>query len=178
MVGNGFESRIVLLPKSTSITGQTSKKNKPIHCTKNHIFFFQMFWKHGLSKKIALEYDLSCIIRKDGFFPRKYDLILRYKRKDDLSQKIAVNMIFFRCSRKMVFPGNSRPNTTFFVISGKMVFIFSRNMIFFGRKMKEDDFYHKARGNIVFSVYMRTGTSTALGPQQKKKRYPCPKKYT
>ena len=86
-------------------------------------------------------------------------------------------MIFFRCSRKMVFPGNSRPNTTFFVISGKMVFIFSRNMIFFGRKMKEDDFYQKARGNIVFSVYMRTGTSTALGPQQKKKKkIPLPEK--
>ena len=58
-----------------------------------------------------------------------------------------------------------------------MVFIFSRNMIFFGRKMKEDDFYQKARGNIVFSVYMRTGTSTALGPQQKKKKkIPLPEK--
>ena len=32
-------------------------------CTKNHIFYFQKFWKDGLSKKIALEYDLSCIIR-------------------------------------------------------------------------------------------------------------------
>ena len=24
-----------------------------------------MFWKNGLSEKVALEYDLSCIIRKD-----------------------------------------------------------------------------------------------------------------
>ena len=64
---------------------------------------------------------------------------------------------------------------TFFVISGKMVFIFSRNMIFFGRKMKEDDFYQKTRGNMVFSVYMRRSTSTALGPQQKKK-IPFPEK--
>ena len=31
----------------------------------------------GLSKKIALEYDLSCIISKDDIsFSRKYDLIL------------------------------------------------------------------------------------------------------
>ena len=51
-----------------------------------------------------------------------------------------------------------------------MVFIFSRNMIFFGRKMKEDDFYQKTRGNMVFSVYMRRSTSTALGPQQRKKK--------
>ena len=26
----------------------------------------QMFWKNGLSKKIALEYNFSCIIRKDN----------------------------------------------------------------------------------------------------------------
>ena len=36
-----------------------------------------MFCKDGLSKKIALEYDLSCIIRKDDVsFSQKYDLIL------------------------------------------------------------------------------------------------------
>ena len=32
---------------------------------KTIFFLFQMFWKNGLSKKVALEYDLSCIIRKD-----------------------------------------------------------------------------------------------------------------
>ena len=48
-----------------------------LHCTKNHIFFFQMFRKDGSSKKIALEYDLFCIIKKDDIsFSRKYDLIL------------------------------------------------------------------------------------------------------
>ena len=50
---------------------------KHYHCTRNHTFFFQMFWKDDLSKKIALEYDLSCIIRKDDIsFFRKYHLIL------------------------------------------------------------------------------------------------------
>ena len=45
--------------------------------TKNHISFFQMYWKDGLSKNIALEHDLSCITRKDDiFFLQKYDLIL------------------------------------------------------------------------------------------------------
>ena len=48
-----------------------------IHCAKNHIFFFQMFWKDGLSKRIGLEYDLSCVIRKDDIsYSRKYHLIL------------------------------------------------------------------------------------------------------
>ena len=37
-------------------------------------------------KKIALEYDLSCIIGKDDIsFSRKYDLHLKQKMKDDLS---------------------------------------------------------------------------------------------
>ena len=45
--------------------------------TKNHIFFFQMFSKDGLCKKVVLEYDLSRIIRKEDIsFSRKYDLIL------------------------------------------------------------------------------------------------------
>ena len=36
-----------------------------------------MFWKDFPSKKLALEYDLSCIIWKDGIsFSQKYDLIL------------------------------------------------------------------------------------------------------
>ena len=47
-----------------------------------------MSWKDGLFKKIALEYDLSCIIGKgDISFSRKYDLNPRRKMKDDLSQK-------------------------------------------------------------------------------------------
>ena len=64
------------------------------HCTKNHIFFSQMFWKKRLSKTIALEYGLSCIIRKDDiFFPKiwSYSLgederwsLLKYTWKYDI----------------------------------------------------------------------------------------------
>ena len=40
-------------------------------------YILQMFRKDGLSKKIALEYDLSYIMRKDGIsFSRKYDIFL------------------------------------------------------------------------------------------------------
>ena len=38
-------------------------------------YILQMLWKDGLSEKLALEHDLSYIIRKDGiFFPKKYDI--------------------------------------------------------------------------------------------------------
>ena len=58
-------------------------------------YILQIFWKDGLSKKIALEYDLSYIIRKDGIsFSRKYYIFFyRRKMKDDLSQKIHGNMM-------------------------------------------------------------------------------------
>ena len=50
--------------------------------------FLQTFWKDGLSKKIALEYDLFRNIWKDGisFFP-KINFFFTRKMKDDLSQK-------------------------------------------------------------------------------------------
>ena len=38
-------------------------------------YILQIFWKDGLSKNIALKYDPSSIIRKDGIsFSRKYDM--------------------------------------------------------------------------------------------------------
>ena len=41
-------------------------------------YFLQMLWKDDLSRKIALEYNLSCCIiwNDDIYFSRKYDLIL------------------------------------------------------------------------------------------------------
>ena len=50
-------------------------------------------------KKIALEYDLSCVIEK-GDFSRKYNLTPRRKMKDDISQKIQGNMIFTSNAQK------------------------------------------------------------------------------
>ena len=90
-------------------------------------------------------------------FPENMILFFRHKRKDDLSQKNAWKYdIFFKCPEKVVFLKNSCLNMIFFVISGKMVFLFFQKIwyVFFRSKMKEDDLYQKARGNIVFSVYM------------------------
>ena len=63
------------------------------------------------SKKIALEFDLSCIIGKDdNSFFRKYDLNPSQKMKDDLSQINTQNYdIFFKCTEKMVFSKRIAP---------------------------------------------------------------------
>ena len=40
-------------------------------------YFLQIFWKDGLSDTMAVEYGLSCIIRKDNiYFSQKHDLII------------------------------------------------------------------------------------------------------
>ena len=94
-----------------------TSEDKRGHCTKNHIFFFQMFWK-----------DISCIIRKDDiFFPENMILFFRRKMKDDLSQKNACKYIFFKCSKKVVFPKN-------IALEYDLSCIFRKNGISFSRK--------------------------------------------
>ena len=74
------------------------RKMKDDLCRKKYMeiwYFLQMFWKDGLFKKIALEYDLSCLIWKESiFFPENMIFPFGRKMKDDLSQEIEGNMIF------------------------------------------------------------------------------------
>ena len=52
------------------------------HCTKNHIFFLQMFCKDCFFKISHWKYDLSCIIREYGiFFPKIWSYSLDGKWK-------------------------------------------------------------------------------------------------
>ena len=60
-------------------------------------------------------------------FPENVILFFRRRKKDDLFQRNTWEYdVFFKCSEKMVFPKKSHRNMIFFVISGKMVFLFSR----------------------------------------------------
>ena len=60
-------------------------------------------------------------------FPENMILFFRRKMKDDIFQKnIWKYDVFFKCSEKMVFPKKSHWNMIFFVISGKLVLLFSR----------------------------------------------------
>ena len=86
--------------------------------------------------------------------------------------------IFFRCSEKMVFLKNSRLNMIFFVITGKMVFLFSRKHDIFslGGKWRKIIFIKKSV-EIWYFLYICAGvTGVTLPTCQKKKD--VPKKYT
>ena len=162
--------------RRTSESCSVIKRNRWNVIINFHVFMRKMYYKYAQSnsyrtarktifsfskrfenmvfpKKIALEY-ISCIIRKDDIsFSRKYDLILRHKTKDDLSQKKKKKKkntwkydIFFSCSGKMFFPGNSRLNT---------IFIFSRKYDIFalGGKWKKIILSKNAWKYGIFRIY-------------------------
>ena len=88
--------------------------NRKQYCTKNYIFFFQMFFPVLSGKVISL-------------FPENVILFFRGKMKDDLSQKNTWKYdIFFNCSKKMVFPKKSHWHMIFLVSSGKIHFFFTK----------------------------------------------------
>ena len=98
------------------------------------IFSFSMcFEKIVLPKKLHWNMIFLVLSGKMIFlFPENMILFLRHKRKDDLSQKNTWKYDnFFKCSEKMVFQRNSHLNMIFFVISGKMVFLFSKKYYIF-----------------------------------------------
>ena len=150
------------------------------HCTENQIFFFQTSWKDGLSKKIALEYDLSRIIGKDHVsLSRKYDLNLRRKMKDDLFQKNTRKYdIFFRPPEKKVFSRKAASGHDLFCIIWKDGFFFPENTIFFLGQETSDNFSQEIHGNI-FCVHAWVLQAWCHAPLPKKiKDGPIPQKST
>ena len=103
------------------------------HCMKNHIFFYQMFWKDGLPKNIALEYDHSVLSGKVIFlFPENMILSFSQKMKDDISQKWTWKCIFFKCSEKMVFQKQNHTGIWTFLYYLERWYVFlTKNMKFF-----------------------------------------------
>ena len=75
---------------------------------------------------------LLILSRKIVFiFPENMILFFRRKMKDDLSQKNTWKYyIFFKCSKKTVFPKKSLLNMILLILSGNMVF-FPENVILF-----------------------------------------------
>ena len=69
----------------------------------NHISFFQTPWKYRLPKEIALEYDLSCIFRKDDIFFTKiwsYPLDEKWKMIKKILKKYMEIWYFIRMFRR------------------------------------------------------------------------------
>ena len=146
---------------STACNANEWKNKHKIHCTKNHIFFFQMFWKDGLSSHwnmtwIALGYDTSCTTswKMIFFFPENMILFYRRKMKDDLSQENTwKHDIFFKCSEKIAFPKKITPEHELSRTIRKDGISFSRKYDIFSRRKVKDDLSQKIRGNMMFSVY-------------------------
>ena len=85
-------------------------------------------------------------------FSQKNILFFRQKMKVDLSQKNTWKYdIFFKCSKKMVFPKKLHWNMIFLISWGRMAFLSPENIFFYGQKMK-DDISQKIHGNM-FSVF-------------------------
>ena len=85
-------------------------------------------------------------------FPESMILFFRHKRKDDPSQKFTWKCIFFMCSEKIISPKNTHLDMIFYVISGKMVFLLSRNYEILSPWKKM--IFIKKHMEIQFSVYM------------------------
>ena len=114
-------------------------------------------------------------------FPENLILFFRHKKKVAISQKNTWKYnIFFNCSEKMVFSRNSRLNRIFIVISGKMVFLFSRKYDIFCLDGKwKNTIVIKKRVELWYFLYTRVGiTSIPLSSWQKNKDALAPKKYT
>ena len=96
---------------------------------KNKFFFFEMFWKDGLAKKS--HWNLIFLVLSGSMifiFPENMILFFRRKMKDDLKKKKYMEIW---CFLQMFWKdGLSKKIRTwiwsFFVISGKMVYLSSR----------------------------------------------------
>ena len=155
-----------------------------LHGTKNHIFFFQMFCKDCLSKKIKLECDISCIIRKDDIsFPRKYDLILQTENERwSFSKKYVETWYFLQMFWQDSLSKNTAPEYDLSCIIRKDSISFSRKYNIFSRGKVKDSFSKNTRKYDVLCIFGKDGVSFFYNHEitllSKKQRLSFPEKYT
>ena len=113
--------------------------NQNIHCTENHTFFFQTSWKDGLSKKVALEYDYSCIIEKDdiSFSQKIWSYTLDGKWRMIFLKKHTEIWCFLQTFWKDGLSKKSRAGTWSFLYYLERWYFFPKTWSFFpGQKVK------------------------------------------
>ena len=147
-----------------------------------------MFWKDGYSKKIALEYDLSCRIfwKDDTFFPENVILFFRRKMKDDLSPKNTWKYdISFKCPEKTVFQKNCSGIWSFLYYLKRWCIFFPENMIpFLWTENERWSFSRNTWAYDIFCIYvwmLQTWYYPSAKKKKKKKknqRWSSPKKNT
>ena len=141
-----------------------------IYTTKNYIFFFQTSCKDGHSKKIALEYDLSCIIRKDDFFPQKDDLTTQAENERwSFSKKYTEIWYFLQMFSKDGLFKKDHAGTWSFLYCLKRFYFFPKSMIFFpwtknqGRPFSRNTWWYD-----IFCVHAQVLRTWRLNPMPKK----------
>ena len=104
------------------------------HCTKKHTFLSQMFRKMIFPKSVTVIWSSLYYQKKWFFFPKNMLSLFRLiflKKNKQIKKNTWTYEVFFKCSKKIFFPKNSHWNVKYpcssFVISGKMIFLFSRN---------------------------------------------------
>ena len=146
------------------------------HCMENHIFFFRTSWKDRLSKKISLEYDLSCIIGKDDIsFSRNHDLTpWTENERLSFSRKYMEIWCFLQMFRKDCSVFSKRIDLTgkwSFLYYLEKWFFFPENMIFFPQAENERwSFSRNARKYDILYVLVRVLQTWHLTPLRKKSR--------
>ena len=115
------------------------------HCTKSHIFFFQMFWKDGLSKKLRWNMIFPVLSGKMMFFPKILPYSLDAKWKMMLLKKCMEIWYFLQMFWKDGLPKNHTGIWSFIVSSGKMIFLFPESTILFLRRKMKDNLSHKKK---------------------------------
>ena len=122
-------------------------------------YFLQMFWKDGLLKRIALEYDLSCIIWEDGIFFPKACFLIEREMKDDFSREIQGNTIFSsNVLKRWTFEKNRTGIWSFLYYLERWYFFFEcmffnwtgNERWFFSRNTRKYDIFFKCSEKMVF----------------------------
>ena len=154
---------------------------KTLHCKENHIFFFQTSWKDGLPKKIALEYDLSCIIGKDHVsFSQKYDLIpWTENERWSFSKKYTEIWYFLKSFWKDGLFKKGWTGTWSFLYYLERWYFFPENMIFFPWAGSERwPFSRNTWKYDIFCVHVQVYKRGVTPLYQKKSKMALSRKYT
>ena len=101
-------------------------------CTKNHIFFSQIFWKDDLSQRNCAEiWPFLYYQERLYFLCRKYHFILwRENERWSFPKNRWKYDIFFKCPEKMVFPKRNRAWIWSFLYYLERCFFFPENIFF------------------------------------------------
>ena len=134
-------------------------------------YFLQMFWKDELLKKIALEYDLSCIIWKDGISFSNACFLIEQEMKDDFSQEIQGNMIFSSNVLKRWSFEKSRTGIWSFLYYLERWYFFPESMLFNWTRNKRWFFSRNTRKYDIFCMYVEALQTRYFAPLTKKIKY-------